>query len=155
MFPMSLHFHKRFSNFKLTGAKDWIELFPSFDVCSLTLHILIFFPITTWLKLDHIWVWYSLDGPLPKLCPMTLPYIQDGCYAMASNWLKNWQYSSEPLDGIKPNLVQIPLSKFCQSVDPINYTRCSPQLIMQLLAFQHWFNFLTSNLTNILKSHFN
>ena len=33
-------------------------------------------------------VWYSLNGPLPKFCPRTLPFIQDGWHGvrLVENW---------------------------------------------------------------------
>jgi hypothetical protein len=33
-----------------------------------------------WTKLNRTWMWHSLDGPLPKVCSLILPYIQDGCH---------------------------------------------------------------------------
>jgi hypothetical protein len=37
-----------------------------------------------WTKLNRTWMWHSLDGPLPKVCSLILPYIQDGCHGF---WL--------------------------------------------------------------------
>jgi hypothetical protein len=31
-------------------------------------------------KLDQTLMWYSLNAPLPKVCPLTLPNIKDGCH---------------------------------------------------------------------------
>jgi hypothetical protein len=31
-----------------------------------------------WVKLDQTLLWYFLNAPLPKLCPVTLPNIKDG-----------------------------------------------------------------------------
>jgi len=52
-----------------------------------------------WAKLDQTRMWYFLEGPLSKLCAVTLSYIQDACYSF---WLVERNHSSaESLDGIK------------------------------------------------------
>ena len=100
----------------------------------LSFHILIFFSKTAesnWTKLGH-------DTPymfffFPILRPVTLSYIQNGCHGV---WLvgkleifENLPY---PLKGMIPNLgVTHCVTPFkIVSVDPVNYSRWPPRLIM-------------------------
>ena len=56
-------------------------------------------------NLNQTWMRYFLDRSLPKLCTLTLPF-----HPRWLPWLligNHWKSSSEPLDGIKQNLVQI------------------------------------------------
>jgi len=53
-------------------------------------------------KLNHAWLWYSLNGPLPKLGLVTFSHNQDNlhCFLFVEKF-------SESQDGMKPNLVLI------------------------------------------------
>jgi hypothetical protein len=60
-------------------------------------------------KLDQTLMWYSLNAPLPKVCPLTLPSIKDGCHVfrLVKKIGNLWKSSSELRDGLKPNLVKM------------------------------------------------
>jgi len=105
-------------------------------------------------------MWHFWNGPLFEfvsddlvLHPRWLPWLLIG-WKIINLW-KSY-FSSEPLHRMRPNLVQIVLgwspSKIV-SVNPINYPRWPPWLKRHLLVFQHYFKFLTSDLTNILLLH--
>ena len=68
---------------------------PSSVVRPLTFHILI--NSSDWANLNQTLVEWSLDGPLPKLCPVIPTSNQDGRQAQKS-------YPLKPLNQIKPNL---------------------------------------------------
>jgi hypothetical protein len=100
------------------------------------------------------WMWYSLDVPLPisvvsgdlTLHPRWLPLIRIGWKI----WYL-WKYcSSESLDGMKANLVQIPVLLWypfkIMFVDTVNYSRWPPPLIMQFLLFSP--SIITSDIIN-------
>jgi hypothetical protein len=61
------------------------ELLPSLFVCLSTFHILIFSSETTGPIFNQTLVEWSLDGPLPKLCPVIPTSNQDGHQAKNRN----------------------------------------------------------------------
>ena len=100
-------------------------------------------------KLDQTWVWYTLDGPLQNLCPVTLLYIQDGFHGFY--WLNNWKSGKVFFKITSWNETKFGSNSPFQNCDDLfNYTRLPLQLIKHQWGFLH---FLTPDLTNIMKLH--
>ena len=74
----------------------------------LNFHILIFSRTTgsNWTKLWCDTLWMLL---FQKVCPLTLPNIKDGCHVfrLVKKIRNLWKSSSEPLNGLKPDLVKM------------------------------------------------
>jgi hypothetical protein len=69
---------QRFSSFLAHLAFRPCELLSSLVVRPSTFHILIFPFRNHWANCNQTLVEWSLDGPLPKLCPVILTSNQDG-----------------------------------------------------------------------------
>jgi hypothetical protein len=115
---------------------------------SLTIYILIFFSRTTvpCAKRECVPLPISVVSGDLTLHPRWLPLLRIGWKI----WYL-WKYcSSESLDGMKANLVQIPVLLWypfkIMFVDTVNYSRWPPPLIMQFLLF--FPSIITSDIIN-------